>query len=231
VSHSCDLASSEEDRVELIVGREVSEVQATHQNGQSVRYLNLKSELPGGGVDFALFQMKDRKLIAKEDLDRSTPWDRVSYATQQRGLLRRWMAQRYARSEFPDAFVTWLKDSRVLARLEKLAKQNSAALVGIYFDLEDDSERTNPDDPYSLGITVVYTADDEGAKEAARQVAEQISAEFDRRCRVGDRWQWIELLNCEPASDLEFPLAASCEFRRWRLEHRSVCGEPLPEEG
>lgn len=230
VSHSCDLASSEEDRVELIVGRQVDDARAVHHNGQSVRSLNLRADLPGGGVDFALFQMRDRKLIAKADLEQGSPWDQLAYSKPQRTLLRRWMAQRYARSEFPDAFVTWLKESRVLARLEKLAKQNSAALVGIYFDLDDDSERVDPDDPYSLGITVVYNAAGEGAKETAERVAQQISSEFGVRCRSADRWRWIELLNCEAASDLEFPLAAANEFRRWRLEHRSVNGEPLPEE-
>lgn len=229
ISHSCDLASSAEAHVELIIGQQVEETAAKYQNGHSIRSLNLGAELPDGRTDFALFQMQDRKMIPKADLESSVPWVEVQYAKPQRDLLRRWMAQRYSRSEFPDSFVTWLKDTGVEGRLEKLAKKHSAALVGIYFDLDDDSERDSPDDPYSLGVTVVYKEDVEGAEEVAAGVVDQITLAF-AGCKVGGRWRWIELLGCESASDVDFPLAASYEFRRWRLEHRSVAGEPLPVE-
>lgn len=41
-------------------------------------------------------------------------------------MLRRWLTQRYARSEFPDAFIKWLKDSGVESRFEDLGKRYSA---------------------------------------------------------------------------------------------------------
>lgn len=229
ISHSCDLASSAEDFVELVVGRRVDEAEAVHQNGHSIRSLNLAGDRAEGQTDFALFQMQDRKFIQKGDIEAGQPWDEVRYPKSQRDLLRRWMAQRYSRSEFPDVFVSWLKDCRIEERLEKLAKKNSAFLVGIYFDLQDDSERDDPDAPYSLAITLVYKEDVAGAKESAERATAQIEADFEARCKVDGKWRWIELMGCECASDLEFPLGAANEFRRWRLEHRSVAGEPLPE--
>lgn len=230
VSHSCDLASSAEDLVELVVGCRVEKSEAVHQNGHSIRSLNLSADLAEGGADFALFQMRNRRFIPKAELESRQPWDRVKYSKQQRELLRRWMAQRYARSEFPDAFVAWLEDSGVDDRLDRLAKLNSASLVAIYFDLPDDSERGDPADPYPLGITVVYKEDVEGANETAERIVAKIASVFEGRCKSDGKWQWVELVRCESASNLEFPLGAANEYRRWRLEHRSVGGEPLPGE-
>ena len=42
-------------------------------------------------------------------------------------------------------------------------------LVVIYFDLDDDSERDDPDDPYSLGINLVYDASSADHASAAQQ--------------------------------------------------------------
>lgn len=229
VSHSCDLASQAEDMVEVIVGQQVEEGAAGNQNGHSVRSLNLRANVEEGGVDFALFQMQNRRLIPKADVEMFRPWSEISYPKSQRDLLRRWMAQRYSRSEFPDAFVAWLRKTKIEERLERLAKRYSAALVGIYFDLQDDSERADPEDPYLLGITVVYKDEIEGAEEIAKLVVGQMGSAFER-CKSGGTWRWIELSGCDLASDMEFPLAAANEFRRWRLEHRSLGGEPLPSK-
>jgi len=140
ISHSCDIASGAdlEPEVEVIVGAAVSEADAKYRNGHSIRQLNLKRD-SSAGIEWSLLRMGDRKLVDKPRLAGFQPWPDGAFSQDQRGVLRRWLAQRYSRSEFPNAFIDWLKASGVGDRFEKLAKKYSDSLIGIYFDLDDDT--------------------------------------------------------------------------------------------
>lgn len=228
ISHSCDLASSidVEPKVEVLIGVVVQNNEATAQNGHSIRKLHLGSE-GGTTTEWVHFGIADRREIPKANLLQYEPWMERRYTSEQRALLRRWLAQRYARSEFPDAFIEWLKESGVGSRFEEVGKRYSADLVGIYFDFDDDSERNNPEDPYVLGINLVYDAGDAEHAVAAEQAKERIEALFAQRCKSNDEWRWVELTYCDALSEEVFNLRAARAFRRWRFEHRSLGGEPI----
>lgn len=183
-----------------------------------------------GATEWTEYLIGARQTIGKSALLQLEPWP-YRYPSEQRRVLQRWLAQRYARSEFPDAFIDWLRKCGIDDKFEKVGKSFSASLVGIYFDLDDDTERTDITDPYALGIQLVYDAGDADHEQRAVSAADKLNDLFRRRCLQGGRWQWIELLYCEAVSDEVFSLRAARSFRRWRFEHRSVNGEPFdPDE-
>lgn len=228
ISHSCDIARSEisEPEVELLVARIVSEADANARNGHGIRKLNIPAIGPQR-TEWLELDIYQKVSVEKTRLLAGQPWDQVATPTTERGILRRWLAQRYSRSEFPNAFVEWFEDSGVGRQFERLAKRYSNALVGIYFDLDDDVERQDPDQPYAVGVYLVYdTANNENGGHAAI-AAEELTRVFKACCQCETGWRWFELLYCEAASDGVFTLRAANEFRRWRFEHRSIAGEPL----
>jgi hypothetical protein len=228
VSHSCDIANEAElePSIELLTGIVVREDEATCQNGHSIRKLHLRAE-GAAAVEWVQYGIAQRHEVSKANLLQHEPWAERRHTGEHRALLRRWLAQRYARCEFPDAFINWLKDSRVGSRFEGLGKRHSAHLIGIYFDFDDDTERTDPDDPYALGINLVYEADNAENAAAAEQARTCLEELFVKCCRSNNKWRWIELTYCDALSEDVFTLRAARTFRRWRFEHRSVGGEPL----
>ena len=226
ISHSCDIASAAdvEPEVELLIGAIIHE--ATAQNGHQIRRLHLGAE-GESAPEWVHYSISERREVSKADLLQFEPWTERRYTSEHRALLRRWLAQRYARCEFPDAFINWLKESGVGSRFEALGKRHSADLVGIYFDFDDDSERENPEEPYALGINLVYDAGRAEHAAAAEQAKERLEAVFTQRCKANGQWHWIELIYCDALSEEVFNLRAARTFRRWRFEHRSLGGEPL----
>lgn len=228
ISHSCDIASEAEvePTVELLIGIVVREDEATSQNGHSIRKLHLGAE-GTPSAEWVHYGIAQRREVPKAVLLQHEPWAERSYTSEHRALLRRWLAQRYARCEFPDAFINWLKESGVGSRFESLGKRHSAHLVGIYFDFDDDTERADPDDPYVLGINLVYEAGNAENAVAVEQAKVRLEALFAERCKLNDEWRWIELTYCDVLSEEVFNLRAARTFRRWRFEHRSLGGEPI----
>lgn len=228
ISHSCDIANDEsvEPAIELLIGVIVPEAQATSQNGHSIRKLHLGADTEPAS-QWVQYGIADRREVHKADLLRCEPCLVHRYPSAQREVLRRWLAQRYSRSEFPDAFIEWLKQSGVGSRFEDLGKRHSASLVGIYFDLDDDTERADPNDPYALGVNLVYDASSTDHEAAANQARVALEAIFERRCKASGRWRWIDLTYCDALSEEMFTLRAARTFRRWRFEHRSLHGEPI----
>lgn len=230
ISHSCDIASAEdvEPKVELLIGVIVPEAGATSRNGHSIRTLHLGSAGPTP-TEWVQYGIAHRQDVDKADLLRREPWPQHGYPGEQRAVLRRWLAQRYARSEFPNAFIDWLKQSGVGQRFEEIGKTHSACLVGIYFDFDDDTEHDDPLDPYALGITLVYDASNAEHEADSGRARDKLEALFDRRCKAEGRWRWLELTYCDAVSEEAFNLRAARTFRRWRFEHRSLHGEPIDE--
>lgn len=228
ISHSCDIAREEavEPHVELLLTTVVQDFQATDCNGHSIRKLHLPAQ-GAENIEWLELCITERQVIQKFKLLAEKPWAERTINRDGIRILRRWLAQRYARSEFPDAFCTWLTTSGVGQQFKRLAKRFSDALVGFYFDLDDDSERQDADDPYVVDIYLVYDSKDASHASLAQEAANQLKGIFQTKCQQAGRWRWIELINCEAISDEAFSLRAANTFRRWRFEHLSVAGEPI----
>jgi len=214
--------------VELFRATVVPQQHADARNGHGIRKLHLPAH-SNDDVEWIELAILQQLSAAKRGLLEGEPWLERSIPSQERGIFRRWMAQRYSRSEFPDAFVNWLKESGAGKRFERLGKKHSGSLVGIYFDLENDAERSDPTEPYPLGIYLVYPTSDTDHEAAAQKAVVELGEVFRSCCYRDSRWQWIELLYCDAISDKAFTLQAANTFRRWRFEHRSLSGEPIDQ--
>lgn len=229
-SHSCDVACDEsiEPDVELLACTVVPDQQATHRNGHSNRKLHLQVTGPDA-AEWLEMTIRSRIVVAKADLLSKEPWPSHTIPTEGRDILRRWLAQRYSRSAFPDAFNKWLGECKVAGPLDAFGKKYSPVLRAVYFDLDDDSERTDPAAPYELGINLVYATTDAAYAKSAQAAATELGALIAKKCKRDGKWQWIELMYCDAVADTTFSLRAADTYRRWKFDHRSIDGEPSAE--
>ena len=92
---------------------------------------------------------------------------------------------------------------------------------------------TGDDDPYSLGVVLVYPTheDSNAARELAESAAVRIRKLFIRRCRQSSDdpdhpWKWIELESVQVASDQSLTPAQSENMQRWDADYISLNADP-----
>jgi hypothetical protein len=220
ISHSCDIASDAELDVELLIGETVADKKFA--NGHSIRNLDVSTD----DDEIIRCLINARCTIAKNGLltsDASTQCIKPNDLA----ILKRWLAQRYSRPEFPDAFIKRLRESGLENDLDKWSKRFSNLLTGVYVDLKPSTELKDPEQPYQFLVSLVYASDDTNNEKLAQDAQLQFREFFEARCKQGEHWKWVELANCETYSDLEFSLRDANTLKRWRFEHRSVAGEPV----
>lgn len=233
ISHSCDIANSVdcEPVVEVTVGdvRPMGDTNPKAQNGHSIRRLDLRfPDEPDG--ELVAFRIDAKKGLSKPDVLDCTPWPERVCSTRQRRVLSRWLAQRYSRSAFPTDFNDWLRD-RLKSKHDTLIGEHSSSVVAVYFDLDngEDIKHADPDEPYTLGIEVVYDTSSAENATSAGTLADELTKLFTSHFKPQGAWRWIELVYCKPVADTAFSLRAANELCRYRLEHFSAFGEPMDE--
>ena len=129
-------------------------------------------------------------------------------------LLRRWIAKRYTRPAFPDAFNTRL--AAVENRLERLFKSEEGQVVtGVFLDVPDDEfvdER-----PYEIAVLVTARSDaweDRGAVVALDRFEERLSSILDSCNGIT-----VSDMGALPEDDLT--LAQLRRYRRLDRDYRS----------
>jgi hypothetical protein len=229
-SHDCDLcASSEvEPEVEYIPIRRINDADGLFVFGKSPRKLHCKTLTKAGEVGAIEMLIRERTLISKDDFFKAASPIEISLLDTEKVVFRSWLAARYARSAFPDAFEARL-DSKLRRKIEKLSENSGQDIRAIYFDLDDGKmvER-QAGDPYQLRIHVVYdteTDDDNVAYEFAESLSTMfMTAFYDDKSR---KWHDVVLLSCEATSAYEFPLVLANALKPWRVDHRSY--QALPD--
>jgi hypothetical protein len=152
-------------------------------------------------------------------------------ARTERSILQRWLAARYRRAAFPDAFVKRLDESGASARLTKILKPAGKHIHAIFFDVDDGNEvqRNEPNDTYALTIVILYTSqpNSQESETVALKVKEQIESVLEELFLNNDNsWRDIELLECIVMSDQALTYAQSLLLKQWRLEHLSLREDP-----
>ena len=149
-----------------------------------------------------------------------------------RDTLQRWLAARYYRAAFPEAFEARLKakPGKLNEKIVKALDDAGQHVLAVYFDLDggEEHERNSPDDIYELRITLLYDSekDQEAAHEAAQNAAAAIEQAFETALCPNDKWRDIKLLSCEPISDNAMSVAASRMLKHWPLNHMSLREDP-----
>jgi hypothetical protein len=234
ISHDCDLAAdpSKEPRVELILGSLIEESQGSLTRSKNARTLHLPF-FRGEQKQWVELLAIEKITIAKSALVNYAPRGDFGLDRSGHSILQEWLAARYKRSAFPDAFEDRLKESGLAEKLTAILRPYGDYIRSILFDVDDGNEqvRNDPADTYALRIYVLYTteSDPEKALLAAEQVRDKVQAAFRQKLfEPSKQWVHIELCECTVVSDDVLTIAQSALFKQWRLEHLSL-GEDPPQ--
>jgi hypothetical protein len=233
VSHDCDLAQdpSSEPVIEVIIGRRVDKPDGNFTHGKNPRRLHVLGTDVGTAICIELMATA-RRSVAKQDLTGHLPSATVLIDAAGMNILQHWLAARYRRSAFPDAFDNYLAEMGVARRVAKILEPLGNHIVAVFFDVDEAVERehANPNDPFTLSIDLLYSTDTDpaAAEDAAGTAAKEITAAFRDRCfdKATNKWQGIELLACMPISDVALTYAMSLQLKRWNADYISLRAEP-----
>ena len=236
VTHDCDLPHDSELCVEVIVAElVVKEPKPDPQlsNAKNPRRLHLAYE----GTDAASLILElrhgDRRSVPKDDFAKRAIKDyNLALPIEAKRALKQWLAARYGRPAFPNAFEERLRKPSGKRTVEyliaKILEPNAKYLVGLFFDLgEQRGAEAVKGEPYALSVSVVYDATKGSgeARESAEGVATQLRDLFEMTYGTPDVATEIALDACEAVADTHLSLADLRRVDQWRLEYISLQGD------
>ncbi len=237
ISHDCDLTAAldKEPLAEVIVGRRIEKM-GGDSFGKTARRLHIEYQSASGPLYIELVA-NCKKTVNKTDLFAYQPRADIQLSVRDLRILQRWLAARYARAAFPEAFETRLRAAIIpgkydlLKKIEKILDVGGDYIRALLFDMDkgEDVERKTPDDLYRLGIVVLYDSlrDEPAAFAAATVTAEALEGIFEAAFKAPTgAWQNVELEYCDPISDTAMTVAMSETLKQWRLEYLSMQDEP-----
>lgn len=237
ISHDCDLTADieKEPLAELIVGWRIDKL-GGDSHGKTARRLHIEYQAKDGPIVLELMATA-KQSIDKQKLFEFSPRNDIGLDGQGIGILQRWLAARYHRAAFPEAFEARLRSTVIpgkrtfLKKIELILANSGEHIRGLLFDLDEgrDIERETPDDIYQLGINVLYdsTKDEPTAAAAAEKAAEELEELFSTAFySEKSGWQNVRLLYCDSMSDNAITVAEREIFKQWRLEHMSLQDDP-----
>jgi len=234
ITHDCDLPHGGETSVEVIVAEVMERVNPQFTRAKNPRTLHLSYEMLGGSPIVVEIRHAARHVVPKEEFEKCAVRDgNASLPVDSKRALKQWLAARYGRPAFPNAFEDRLRKSigrrnTVERQIGKILEPEAKHLVGLFFDLGEWSSAEAPTgEPYSLSISVVYDATEGGpqARESAEQVARELRELFECAYGKPDIATEIALDACEAVADTSITLADLRRADQWRLEYISLGGD------
>lgn len=231
ITHDCDLPHSGETWVEVIVAEVVTGANPQLSYAKNPRKLHLGYEIAGGESIVIELRHGERRVVPKDEFKMHAVRDGSALLPiDAKRALKQWLAARYGRPAFPNAFEERLRKvisnkKTVERQIGKILEPEAKHLVGLFFDLgEQRSEEISEGDPYALSISVVYAATEGGkqARESAEKIAGQLSELFERAYGKADNATEIALDACEAVADISITLADLRRVDQWRLEYISL---------
>lgn len=228
ITHDCDLVNNIEPYVEVIVGRRIGATDGNLTHGKSPRTLHL-GFCSGGGVVPVELQALDKKQLNKNDLVNYVPDATWSLDADNLSILQRWLAARYRRAAFPDAFETCLKNTGLDKALANTVKPLGALVRVVYFNVTESGTAELP--VYELEIVLVYDAYGANGLIQAEKAAEAIEDKFRQRLDNGSNPNMcaIDFRSCRAISDEALTYKQSLELKQWRLDYLSLRDDPRQE--
>ncbi|MHB8368336.1 MAG: hypothetical protein ACYDBP_01445 [Leptospirales bacterium] len=234
ISHDCDLPNEAEEFVEVIVGEIASSSDPKFVNARNPRRLHLLFSADADQSVCLDLRFSGRMLVEKRKFSKFRMGDpSFKLADNQKRALKQWLASRYGRPAFPNAFENRLRKSigkrTVEKKIEKILEPESRNLVGLFFDLcEGRNEELATGNPYLLSISVVYDAIEGGstARKAAEKVAKDLIDLFHSVYGTPETSNEIALEKCQAVADTSITLADLRKVDQWRLEYISLNEAP-----
>lgn len=219
LSQDCDLIQSVdlEPDAEIILGYLRESCRPDCLNGHNPRSLDIEVRV-GAPPTHAALAIADRVKVPKASLAALSPSSDFVLAGQAVTLLAGWVAKRYTRQAWPDAFNKRLSGS-VGKKLENLFKSEAARVIsGIWFYLDPLEEELAPEQDYHLSVWLtvkmsVVTSDSEYKS----------ATDFESRLRdLLTKCKGIDLRGSEVRSETDVSLDDLHYYRRFDRDYRSV---------
>ncbi|MDB5821463.1 MAG: hypothetical protein JWR21_167 [Herminiimonas sp.] len=228
VSHDCDITNGHEDDVEIIVGPIVAR-DGSFVRARNPRRLHLQFTSASTSSQCVDLLASEKRRISKAAFrNDSSPDSALSLSPEERLGLKQWLAARYGRPAFPDAFEDRLAAIRLEKAIAKIVGRASNHVVGIFFDLGPDRFAELPEtDPYVLRIMIAYDATDGGS--AARQEAEDVArliTEAYTKESSPETSNGVILDGCNAVADTYLTLFDLRRLDQWRVDYISFRQNP-----
>lgn len=226
ISHDCDIANDDlsvEPDVEVIIGCLPTTTNGNFSWAKAPRTLHLETIRAGTKATIELTAAA-KCIVSKEMLAAFNPDVMYSLSGNSLSALRSWLAVRYNRAAFPDAFNSRLSQFRVDRKLTKLIELLEHRLSAVYFNIDGGVEIDRSDESaYELEIVLVYPPGDdpELTAEDIETLEVAIIKLFDEIHfhQNTNTWHGIELKTCMSISEDDLTVSQTRLLTQWRLEH------------
>jgi hypothetical protein len=232
VSHDCDIAANPvtEPIIEMISGRFLRAEDGSITNAKNARKLCVTiTEYPKGQQHFSELRATQKFQISKEQLADKNPSSRFVLGSRELEILRRWLAARYRRHAFPDAFEKQF--DKVEKKFREILRKSSDHLLAILFNMveESDADSGSADGTYILDIYLIYTSDDNSMEslKTAQATKAKIEEAFQSTYKRSGEWKEIELRSCDVMADNALTYAEYRQLVEWRSEGLSLRSDPF----
>jgi hypothetical protein len=221
LTQDCDLvhASYEtEPNVELIAGTLLQNADNSLRHGRNPRRLHLDIEQNDSKAPVG-FSVHKRLVVPRSLLESHKPHDSLRLGRDERRLLCEWVAKRYVRAAFPDAFNE--RAQAAYRKIEKELKRSGEHVTGLFLMIDPDEER-DAGESYRVVLRVVALGEalsDANTEITLVRVAKAI-ADALASC------DGILVEDHQLVSEGEFSLEDLRFFKRWDWDYRSHSGEP-----
>lgn len=233
ISHDCDISNRPEIEpdIEVIVATLIEAADGNCTHSKNPRKLHLYAKQ--GDTDVCLELLATgKRLIPKKKLVEFDPNNEFVLPGKELLTLQRWLAARYHRSAFPDAFDRRLNQTGLYKAIVKILKPLGYHIIATFFDI-DSGKNVERDaaEVYTLTIYLIYSTENDPlkAKRVTQEAAQSISEAFEKHCFDTDSnsWRNIELVECQPIADEAITYAQSRNLKKWNIDYLSFRTDPV----
>ena len=224
LSHDCDLVHHDliaEPTIEIISFKSVASVDGYCLHGKNPRRLHLSDPLDS---QYFEFQAKSRRFCDRRLLAVAPPETATTFSDDQIRCLVDWIARRYLRTAFPDAFNDRLKPAA--SKLNKLLKSGGKQITSIFVEME--MRELGDDETYNLILYALMRSPDFAdslQKIAITEVLSQMESIINSNCKGVEVKESI-LQSEEEMSVAQIRLISRLEFDH--LSHGENNATPSP---
>lgn len=225
ISHDCDIANDDLDMepvVEFILANVIEQAVGNYKLGKNPRVLHLDVKHEGKPAFLKLIASR-RVAVRKDELAAVQPSGAYAVNSSSIQVLQSWLAARYRRPALPNSLVDRLR--AVFDYIEKNGKKNASGILSFRLSYEP-GEELPPEEPYELWLSLVYIEDHAEYGPMAKQLADNLKAEFPRLVEKMKSYGCIDLRQCEAFSESEFSLKDMRGTIEYRLEYLSYRTDP-----
>lgn len=221
LSHDCDIIHHDlenEPHAEVIALSVNRRRDGNLLYGKNPRRLQIQSDVAGHCFEF---HVNSRRFISRRCLADFQPEDAVALSSEQVHALASWIARRYVRTAFPDAFNDRLQP--INSELIRVLKGEGEWISGIYVAME--LVELPADRPYDVLMTITMLDEDFSVPERRSRVQQTCDI---IEALLNGRKHAICIKNVQMLPESKLNLADWRKLRRLEFDYLSAGGDSSP---